>query len=47
VQMDGFLSSDYFQLEAFSDAELAEQHLKAYEERFGMLPAYLTADRKY
>ena len=47
AQVGKFLFLDYFQHEAFSEAELAEQQLKAYEERFGKLPPYFTADRKY
>lgn len=47
AQVGKFLFLDYFQHEAFSEAELAEQHLLAYEERFGKLPPYFTADRKY
>lgn len=47
AQVDGFLFLDYFQHQAFSEAELAEQQLRAYEERFGTLPASFTADRKY
>jgi IS5 family transposase len=47
AQVDGFLFLDYFQHKAFSEAEITEQHLLAYEERFGTLPPYFTADRKY
>lgn len=47
AQVGKFLFLDYFQHKAFSEAELAEHQLLAYEERFGKLPPYFTADRKY
>lgn len=47
VHVDGFLFLDYFKHEAYDEAELAVDHVAAYQERFGTLPPYFAADQKY
>jgi len=47
VHVDGFLFLDHFKHEAFAEDKVAGDHLRAYQERFGKLPPYVTADRKY
>jgi hypothetical protein len=47
VHVDGFLFLDYFKHQAFGEETLTELHLTAYEKRFGKLPPYLSADKKY
>lgn len=45
--VDGFLFMDHLEHKAFSEEKWTEEHLKAYEEKFGMLPPYISADKKY
>jgi IS5 family transposase len=47
VHVDGFLFLDHLRHEAFAEDKLVGDHLLAYRERFGKLPPYFTADRKY
>jgi IS5 family transposase len=47
VHVGGFLFLDYFKHEAYDEAELAVDHVAAYQERFGTLPPYFAADQKY
>ncbi len=47
MHVDGFLFLDYLKHEAFNESELAVAQIRAYKERFGGLPPYLAADRKY
>jgi len=47
VHVDGFLFLDHFKHEAYDEAELAVDHVAAYQERFGALPPYFAADQKY
>jgi IS5 family transposase len=47
VHVDGFLFLDDFKHEACDEAELAVDHVAAYQERFGRLPPYFAADQKY
>jgi len=47
VHIGGFLFLDYFAHKAFSEDKLARHHLHVYQERFGKLPPYFVADKKY
>ncbi|GAH61059.1 unnamed protein product, partial [marine sediment metagenome] len=47
VYVGGFLFLDYFAHKAFSEDALARHHLQVYQERFGKLPPYFVADKKY
>jgi len=47
VHVGGFLFLDSFKHEAYDEAELAVEHVVAYQERFGTLPPYFAADQKY
>ena len=47
VHVDGFLFLDHFKHEAFAEDKVAGDHLRAYQGRFGKLPPYVAADRKY
>ena len=43
----GFLFLDYFEHCAYAEEKLTAKHIRAYEERFGKLPPYVVADKKY
>jgi IS5 family transposase len=47
VHVGEVLFLDYFKHEAYDEAELAVDHVAAYQERFGTLPPYFAADQKY
>ena len=47
MHVDGFLFLDHLKHEAFNESELALVQIEAYKERFGELPPYVAADRKY
>jgi len=47
AQVDGFLFLDHVRHEAFNESEHTAEHIQAYQERFGKLPPYMTADKKY
>jgi len=47
VHVGGFLFLDYFRHKAFAEDKLAGKHFQDYKERFGKLPPYFTADKRY
>ncbi len=47
MHVDGFLFLDQLKHEAFNESEFAVAQIAAYKERFGELPPYMAADRKY
>jgi hypothetical protein len=47
MHVDGFLFLDHLKHEAFNESEFAVAQIGAYKERFGELPPYMAADRKY
>jgi IS5 family transposase len=47
MHVDGFLFLDRIKHEAFNESEFAAAQIEAYKERFGELPPYMAADRKY
>jgi IS5 family transposase len=47
MHVDGFLFLDHLKHEAFNESEFAAAQIEAYKERFGELPPYMAADRKY
>jgi IS5 family transposase len=47
VDVDGFLFLDYFAHSAYAEEKLTATHIQQYKERFGKLPPYMVADKKY
>ncbi|MBU4329058.1 MAG: IS5 family transposase [Acidobacteria bacterium] len=45
--VDGFLFLDHLEHAAFSEDKWTETHIKAYKEKFGKGPPYISADQKY
>jgi hypothetical protein len=45
--VDGFLFLDHFEHSAFPEDKLTMEQVKAYKQKFGKLPPYMAADRKY
>lgn len=42
-----FLFLDYFEHATYAEERLTEAHLRVYEDHFGKLPPYVSANRKY
>lgn len=45
--VDGFMFMDHLEHAAFSEEKWTPEHLKSYQEKFGKLPPYISADQKY
>jgi IS5 family transposase len=45
--VDGFLFLDHLKHAAFSEEKWTGEHIKSYQDKFGKLPPYISADRKY